>query len=398
MNVSRLRRITSRRTVGRVLTSGLLLAAIATGAVAAGPAAFASRSSALARSAQSASGLVVTWSESPASATAPDTRSKFSYTNIQPGSTVTDHVAILNRSPQSVAFSVYATDASGTTLGNVLELLPGGVRPHDIGSWVRFIGGVSQLSIVIGAHKGIIEPFTLVVPRQASPGDHTGGMMAAVSIPRRTSKGSEVLETQRIAVPIEMRVTGKLTYGLQVESISTGFHSPLSPFATGSATVSYTVHNTGNVRLSGSQVVSVTGPLGVSSTLKLKNLPTVLPGDSVRVTSQERGLFPAGPMSAKVHVTPQIPPGEPQPVSLAGSVTGTASLFGVPWSLLVFIVLLIGLAVGGWRGLGWRRRNLSDKLAVVADAARRETERRLLGDKGAPAATDPSASGPQRPA
>jgi ABC-type phosphate transport system ATPase subunit len=34
----------------------------------------------------------------PASATQPDYRSKFSHTNIAPGSTITDHVAVLNRS------------------------------------------------------------------------------------------------------------------------------------------------------------------------------------------------------------------------------------------------------------------------------------------------------------
>ena len=50
-------------------------------------------------------------------------------------------------------------------------------------------------------------------------------------------------------MPIELRVTGPLRAGLQVESISTGFNDPLNPFGTGSATVSYTVHNTGNVRL-----------------------------------------------------------------------------------------------------------------------------------------------------
>ena len=93
-----------------------------------------------------------------------------------------------------------------------------------------------------------------------------------------------VVEYQRIAVPIELRVTGKLRAGLQVESISTGFHNPLSPFGTGSATVSYTVHNTGNIRLTGSQTVTGHRPLRLwRARFQLRNLPTVLPGDSVRV-------------------------------------------------------------------------------------------------------------------
>jgi hypothetical protein len=388
MNVSHLHRIPRRRTPGRVTAGGLLLAAIVTGAVAAGPAAFASPSSVVARSAQTGGGEAVTWSVSPASATAPDYRSKFSYTNIKPGSTISDHVAVINRSKQSVAFSIYATDATGTTVGNVLELLPGGKKPHDIGSWVKFPGGATQLSIIIPADKGIIESFKLAVPRHATPGDHTGGVIAAVSFPRKTSRGSVVVENQRIAVPLELRVTGPLHAGLQVESISTGFHSPLSPFGTGSATVSYTVHNTGNVRLTGSQVVSVTGPFGVASKLQLRNLPTVLPGDSVRITARPGDLFPVGPMTAHVRLTPANPEGAPLLATPVLSATGSASLFAVPWSLLGLIVLLVAAGYGGWRGRGWQQRRLRAKLNAVADKARQETERRLLGGTGK-SATEP---------
>jgi hypothetical protein len=386
MNLSRLHRMRPRRgpvrrTSGRVLAGGLMLAAIASAVAATGPAALASRSSAAARSAQSASGVVVSWSESPASATAPDARSVFSYTNIKPGSTITDHVAVLNRSKQDVAFTVYATDASGTTPGNVLELLPSGVKPHDIGSWVTFPKGQTRLSIVIGADQGIIEPFTISVPLHATPGDHTGGMIAQVGFTRRTTKGSLVIENQRIAVPIELRVAGALHPGLQVESISTGFRNPLSPFGTGSASVAYTVYNSGNVRLTGSQVVSVTGPFGISSKVRLNNLPTVLPGDSVRLTVRLAGLFPFGAMTAKVRVGPAVPKGAPAEVLPVASITGSASLFAVPWTLIGVIILVLLASFGGWRLRRWQRRRLGGKLAAVAEGARRETERRLLGSK-----------------
>ena len=229
---------------GRLVAGGLLLAACAAGAVAAGPAVLASpssaggQSSAAVGSAQTAGVGTITWSVIPASATQPDSRSKFSYTNIKPGSTITDHVAILNRSADSVAFSVYATDATGTTASGALILMPAAQTPRDIGSWVTLPKGIHQLSIVIPGGKGIIEAFKITVPRHATPGDHTGGMIGSVSINRTNSKGQIVREDQRIAVPIELRVTGPLHAGLAVASISTGFHSPLSPFAGGSATVS----------------------------------------------------------------------------------------------------------------------------------------------------------------
>jgi hypothetical protein len=390
MNVSRLHRIAPRgvrlsRTGGRVLAGGLLLASIVTGAVAAGPAALAARSSGAERSARAASDAVVSWSESPASATEPDTRSMFSYSNIKPGSTISDHVAVLNRSKQSVAFTVYAADATGTTPQNVLELQPAGAKPRDIGSWVRFPKGVTRLSVVIGADQGIIEPFTILVPSHATPGDHTGGMIAQVSFTRTTTKGSQVIENQRIAVPIELRVTGVLRAGLQVESISTGFRNPLSPFGSGSASVAYTVYNSGNVRLTGTQIVSVTGPFGISSKVQLKNLPTILPGDAVRVTAQPRGLFPFGPMTAHVQLTAAAPKGAPHEAVPTGYITGSASLFAVPWSLIGVIILVLVASIGGWRLRGWQRRRMRGKLAAVADSARRETERRLLDSKDAAA-------------
>jgi hypothetical protein len=386
MNVPHLHRIP-----GRVVAGGLLLAAMAYGAVVAGPAALASSQSAAAGSAQTAgAGIRVTWSLIPASATAPDQRSKFSYTNVQPGSVIYDHVAVVNRSSKAFAFSVYATDATGTTAQNVLLLMPGSEKPRDIGSWVTFPKGAQRLSVIIPAGKGYIEPFKIAVPRHATPGDHTGGVIAAVSFTQVNTKGQVVTENQRIAVPLELRVAGQLRAGLQVESISTGFHGPLSPFATGKATVSYTVVNTGNVRLTGSQSVSVTGPFGISSKVQLKNLPTVLPGDAIRVTAQPAGLYPAGPMTARVRVTPGLPLAEPAMTLPAGSVN-TASLFAVPWPLLLLLLLIIGSAVAGYVGRGWWHRQFRARLDAAAESARLETERRLLGNKS-------GTSGPQRQA
>jgi hypothetical protein len=382
--------------VGRLVASGFVLAAIATGAVAGGPAALASQSSADGQASAGTgstqtSGGTVTWSVIPASASQPDYRSKFSYTNIAPGSTITDHVAVLNRSAQSVAFSIYATDATGTTAANALILMPAAQTPRDIGSWVAFPKGIRRISIIIPGGKGVIETFKLAVPRHATPGDHTGGMIASVSFNRMNSKGQIVREDQRIAVPIELRVTGPLHSGLAVESISTGFHSPLSPFAGGTATISYTVHNTGNIRIAGRQVVSVTGLFGISGQAQLKNLPTILPGDSVRFTAQPRGLYPLGPMTAHVRLSPAIPAGAPALALPTGFVTGSASLFAVPWSLIGLIILLIAATAAGWRGRGWQQRRLRSKLDAAAASARVETERRLLGNKGA-------AAEPQQPA
>jgi hypothetical protein len=391
MNIPRTRRNSSR---GRVLAGGLLLAAIGAATAAVAPAAVAmplthASHASPSRAGKDGSGAPaageITWSISPASATAPDSRLRFSYTSIEPGSTISDHLALYNYSSQSVAFEIYATDATGTTQSGALTLLPANTKPTDIGSWVTFTGHVSQLSIIVPGRKAIIEPFTLAVPTHATPGDHTGGMIASVGTSHRNGAGQVVTLYQRIAVPMELRVTGKLVASLQVNSVSAGFSNPVSPFSGGTAHVTYSVANTGNVRLTGTQLVKVTGPFGISAKVKARALPVVLPGDSIKYTVSLGGLYPAGPMNAQVTVTSGWPKDETPlklPLALA---SGSASLFAVPWALIVVIILLAGGGYGILRMWRWRRREHYAEVAAAAEHARLETERRLLGSKGNPA-------------
>jgi hypothetical protein len=368
-----------RRIRRRLLAGGIFLTGIAAAGGAAAPAAQASP----------ASGQI-SWSVAPASSKAPDSRTLFSYQNVKPGSSISDHVAVLNRSNQAVAFSIYATDATGTTAKDALTLLPANKKPTDIGSWATFPGHSAQLSIVIPGGKGIIEPFTITVPRNATPGDHVGGMIASVGVPTRNAHGQVFTLYQRIAVPLEVRVTGELHAALQVEQISAGIGHPVNPFGSGSVSVTYSVVNTGNVKLTGTQVVTITGPFGAKFTLRPHALPVVLPGDSIRYTVSAGGVYPAGPVDARVSVTPRWPANT---VPLATALTlasGSTSLFAMPWALIVLVILLVGGGYGFWRTLRWRRRVHQDDIAYAAERARRETEHRLLGGTDGNSASAPT--------
>ena len=382
--------------------AGCLLVAVAAGAVATGHAAVAAPLSPAAASAgsQLAAGGgggptagQVSWSVFPATSTGPDsTRNLFNYGVVKAGSSIVDHVEIVNHSKQSAAFSIYAADATGTTAKGALLMQLNGQKPIDIGAWAKFPGGAGELSTIIPAHKAIIEPFTLNVPLQATPGDHTGGLVAAVGVPKKNSAGVLVVQNYRIVVPIELRVPGALHAGLQVQSISTGFSDPFDPFAAGSATVSYTVANTGNVRQSGAQVVTVTGTFGQAESTRPPLLQTILPGDSIRVSVALGGLFPDGPMNAKVVVKPGWPPQTIRLPQAAPEATGTASLFAMPWSIIGLVLLLVAIGVGIWYLLRWRGRLRRAELSAVAARARRDTERRLLGGR---AAANGHGAGPQ---
>jgi hypothetical protein len=377
--------------------------------VAAGPAAVAAPASPttataatgtrLAASAAGTPAGQVSWSVEPATSTGPDpSRVNFSYGVVVAGSSIKDHVEIVNRSSQSAAFSIYATDATGTSAQGALLLLGSSQKSTDVGAWATFPGGAAQLSTIIPANKAIIVAFTINVPRLATPGDHTGAMVAAVGVTRKNSAGENVVENYRIAVPVELRVPGALRAGVQVQSISTGFNDPLNPFGTGTATISYTVANTGNVRQSAASAVRVTGPFGQSVTVHPASLPTVLPGDSVRVTLSVPGLFPDGPMTARVSVTPGWPKGTIPLADAAPGVTGSASLFAFPWTLLGLVLLLVAIGVGLWFYRRWRDRLRRAELAAVAARASRDTERRLLGGRAAANGHAANGAGANQPA
>jgi hypothetical protein len=380
----------------RALASASLLAGLAVAAAAVAPVASAAPKAETASRAAIVAGAAtapgsapvpgakpgqISWSALPSDAQGPDRRPKFVYNDIVPGSVIHDRVAIINRSLASVSFSVYATDSTGTTAQNVLTWLKVGDKPKDIGRWEQFQLSkqvTPSLSVVIGGRQGIIVPFTIKVPTFATPGDHTGAVMAQVGLPRQVSKSSSVIIYNRIAVPIELRVKGPYHTGLRVQSVSTSFGNSINPFGGGSAIVSFTVANTGNLRLTGSDLVKVTGPFGMSAMAKVPHLPVILPGDSLRVTAAATGLYPAGPMSAHVGVSPGWARDE-QPVSgmLLAQTQADASLFAVPWSLIGVILLLGAVGFGVWYFLRWRRQQHVAEVTEAVQRARRETASRL---------------------
>jgi len=319
----------------------------------------------------------------PANATKPDGRLRFSYGNVTPGSVITDHVALINRGSEA-AYTLYGTDATGTTLKNTLTFLQSGQQPKDIGSWVHFQpSGAATLHEVLAANQGLLLTFTIDVPGDATPGDHTGAVIAAFELPRLIRGGRAVYLYQRIAVPIELRVTGALNPGLRVESVSTSFNDPINPIGTGSATVSFSVVNTGNVRITGTDWLTVTGPFGKKVHLNLPKLPVILPGDSVRVSGTASGLYPLGPMTATATVVPAFPSlllaaGEKLPPVSQDS----ASLFAVPWALIVVILVLAGLGFGIRYYLRWRTRQQHEIVAEAVARARTDTARSILGGSG----------------
>ncbi|MFK3978934.1 DUF916 domain-containing protein [Micromonospora sp. NPDC050397] len=279
----------------------------------------------------------ITWAVQPSSATGPTGRGYLTY-DAQPGQRIDDQVAISNLGGTPLTFTVYGTDAFNTGDGG-FALLPASQRPTGVGAWTS----VTPREYAVAAGQRVIVPFHLDVPANATPGDHTGGLVASVARIQTDGSGQRVNLDRRAAARIYLRVAGPLHPSLQVETLRVGHRNRWNPFGGGALTVHYRLRNTGNVRVGGTGRVEVRGPLNwsLAGTSPLE-LPELLPGSAIEVNERITGLPAAGRLSVAVHVAPAT---MDVPLPL---VTRTTGVWAVPW-VLVAALALLGAAVAARR-------------------------------------------------
>lgn len=292
---------------------------------------------------------VVTFGLGPASSAGVDGRPYYYYLG-SPGTRLSDHVIVLNYSNQPLPLAVYATDGFNTYAGSS-DLLEASVQPIDVGSWVTVKS--PRRDVVVPARKNnrpgsLLLPFSLAVPSSAEPGDHVGGIVAALRTHAKNAKGFVVDLDQRVAVQVFLRVSGELRPQLKVADLSASYVGTLNPFGTGSARISYTVRNTGNVRLGGRQRVTVSGFAGSWSATGLADVPLLVPGGSAHVSAVVHGVWPEFWMKGAVTVQALGLTTDVNPV--APIAKGQRHFWAVPWTLIALLVALLALSI--W----WRRR------------------------------------------
>ncbi len=273
---------------------------------------------------------------------------------------------LTNSSTVERAFTVYAADGFNTGDGGY-DVGAAAVAATDVGSWVTVEGS----PVTVPALSTAVVPFTVTVPDGAAPGDHAGGIV--VSPVQAETSGGVVVDT-RVAVRLNVRVPGDITAALDVRDVGVSYGFTAVPFAGSAATVSYTVANTGNVKVVGVPRLRITGPFGVTlAEVTADRTREVLPGDSFTVTTRVAGVAPALVATATVDVAMTAAPG-PSTQIPAVSATSRSTFLAVPWTGLVLLVLV---AVGAWflvRRVRQRRREGAQLWDRVVDEARADIE------------------------
>ena len=279
------------------------------------------------------------WAVFPTTVEGAEPRNQF-IIDLRPGLVYEDSITITNKTADIKTFTVYASDAYNTDVGS-FSLRLNDEAKEGIGSWITL--PVSEVSLDAGESVDI--PFTIDVPADATPGDHAGGIVAVDTEPSESISEDDQLQVdvlQAVGVRIYGRVAGPLVPALEITELQLETETDIGtlfgfPY---DATLTYTITNTGNVRIVPTTAGKFSNFLGTGATIGARELPELLPGGSATLTHQQASITPLGKLTAELTVTaPGIQP-----------LTRSVTTWVTPW--LLFAV--IALAVTG--AIVWRRR------------------------------------------
>ncbi|MGB8862021.1 MAG: DUF916 domain-containing protein [Ilumatobacteraceae bacterium] len=281
--------------------------------------------------------LVESWALSPAGsldADAAGLRPDLTY-EASPGAVIEDAVTVFNLGNVPMTFHVYATDAFNNADGQ-FDLLPGDQQPVDVGSWVTF----QQELVTVPPGKQVTMPITIKVPADATPGDHTGAVLASNESVGTGEEGSAVTLDRRTGTRLYLRVSGELTPELAVDNVETSYRHALNSLS-GSADVTYRIENRGNTRMSGTASLTITGPFGLAEKkVPLPDVPELLPGQHINVKVSVDDV----PALMLAFTTVRVEPAGAAGGAAAAGTSGKDLAFDPPLSfLLVLLFLLLGL-------------------------------------------------------
>jgi hypothetical protein len=313
-------------------------------------------------------GDALTWSVAPSGPKGPNGRPALEY-KLDPGATVTDHVAVTNHSKRPLTLRLYANDAF-TTAGGGFDLHAANATPTDAGSWIK----PAQPTVTLPASSRIVVPFTLTVPADATPGDHAAGLVASLADAGNDDAGKRVTVDHRVGARVYLRVTGPLRPALDVTDVQINTATSWNPLSLPRVTAAFTIKNTGNVRLTGRPSALIEGPFGLGArTATTTAIPEILPGGSLRATIVLDAAPPLFHERLTVAVIPSTADGraiDPAPVRAATTLT----VWLTPWPQLTLLAS-IALLITTWL-LTRRRRAHRMRAALAAAEQRGRTEAR----------------------
>ncbi|MCK9902985.1 hypothetical protein CC117_29215 [Parafrankia colletiae] len=297
----------------------------------------------------------VTWTVRPADEQGPDGRSWVELT-LDPGESATEHVAVRNLGRTPATFSITTADGYFTDTGR-FNMLPSARPSREAGTWVE-----APDTVTVEAGGSAVLPFTVTVPRNATPGDHPAGIAASLMSVSQGPGGANIGIESRVGFRVMTRVTGELSPSVAVDNIHTSYALSWNPFEPGSLDITYDAVNDGNTHLTVDAGVEAAGRTEESRSSNGRPGPAeLLPGDRRSLTTTVTKVWPLGIVTGRVTLV-SAASAEGDPAATARPVTRTFVAWAVPWPQLIILAGVLLVLAGFWRGRRQRRR-LEQKLA-----------------------------------
>lgn len=301
------------------------------------------------------------WSLTPAPQDSDDEdRVSFRF-NVPPGESVDDAVELTNFSAQEATFTLAAADGVVSDSGT-FDILRPGEENEAAGQWIE----LDQQEVTVPADDSVTIPFTLTVPENATPGDQPAGIAASVS----AGQDEDVSMVSRVGTRIHLRVDGDIMPTLQVDELDVDYQQNWNPFAPGTATVTWTVRNTGNVRLGAEQALNSAGPFGLATAEEqIEPVREILPGGVATIQVEQR-VLPLFALWSTVDLGPLVV-GDDEVDAELTSATGAVTAAAIPIPQLIVLAVIGGLI---WWFVTRKKRQAKKFAAAVAAAAAEHQE------------------------
>lgn len=274
----------------------------------------------------------VTWGVRPADNAQGTDRPNYSY-ELAAGTQIEDGFVVVNHGDEPLTLDVYVADAVITQNGQ-LNLANRDVTAEGVGSWVD----VGSDTVTVPAGEEVEVPFTLTVPADASPGDHSGGIVSSLT----GSDPATITVERRLGSRIHVRVDGELRPALQIDRLEVSSFGSTDLLPRGGMAVSFTVTNSGNTRMAGGAELRLHGPFGLAGrVVPLDRLPELLPGSSHDVSVTVPDVPATVRVTATVAVTPlALGPDDATGTAMA-PIEASATVWAVPWIPLGIVLLVL---------------------------------------------------------
>ena len=254
---------------------------------------------------------------------------------------------VKNLSESELKLTIYPQDAVLTEQGS-FDLKSAEEVATEVGSWIDLPS--QEISLAAGEVKFI--SFNVEVPIDATPGDHAGGVVAALT---PTNPGGLTV-APRIGMRVYVRVNGEAVAKISTTELAADYQHRLIPLAKGEAKVRFVTKNEGNVRLHSAVHLQISSDLtSWQRTIAVPDFPELQPGQEIATEL----LVPAVPASGSYTVQvlySNIHSAQQELTEVAEISSPSFKMEAFPYAL---VVTLIVLAAVTWLLISRSRRKKS---------------------------------------